>query len=316
MASEGLLIPEELPPDHRSGYVSVIGRPNVGKSTLMNAFLGQKIAIVSEKLQTTRNRILGILTRPDAQVIFVDTPGIHKPLHKLGEFMVETAKRAIPDADVICFVVDVSTWPTDEDKQIAGLLDSVRAKPIILVLNKVDLLNAEDLASHAQAYRALGNFAAEYATSALHGDNLDALLAGIVAHLPVGPRYYPEEQITDQMERFLAAELIRGQALHALRQEVPYALAVVVEQFQERREGVVYIEANIYVEKESQKKIVIGRGGSMLKQIGQAARREIEAMLEARVYLELWVKVREGWRKKDKELRQFGYALPSKKMEV
>ena len=310
MTADELLLSEDLPPYHRSGYVSVIGRPSAGKSTLMNALLGQKIAIVSAKPQTTRNRILGILTRPEAQVIFADTPGIHKPMHKLGEFMVETAKRAIPDADVICFIVDVSTWPTDEDREIAALLRAAASGPVILALNKADLLTVEDLAARAKAYRALGSYAAEYAISALRGDNLDALLAGIIGHLPPGPRYYPADQVTDQMERFIAAELIREQVIHSLRQEIPYVVAVVVEQFKERPDGVVYIEANIFVEKDSQKKIVIGRGGSMLKQIGQVARREIEAMLEVKVYLELWVKVRENWRKKDEELRRLGYMLP------
>jgi len=311
--SNDLSIPDEWPPGHRSGYVAVVGRPNVGKSTLMNALLGQKIAIVSEKPQTTRNRLLGILTRPDAQLIFMDTPGIHKPHHKLGEFMVESAKRVIPDADLVCFLVDVSLWPTKEDKEIASLLRASRADDTILVMNKGDLVASEEVASHVAAYRSLGPFATDITISALQRNKLDALLAMVIARLPLGPRYYPEEQITDQFERFVVAELIREQALHYVRQEVPHAVAVVVEQFKERQDGSVYIEADIFVEKESQKGILIGAKGSMLKRIGQKARQEIESLLGTKVYLELWVKVLKNWRKREGMLRRLGYALPKKR---
>ncbi len=318
MSDNALLFPDELPPDHRSGFVAVVGKPNVGKSTLMNVYLGQKIAIVSEKPQTTRNRLLGILTRPEAQVIFVDTPGIHSPLHKLGEFMVETAVRAIPDADLILFMVDVSTMPGGEDAQIASIIaEKIGGEggvPVILALNKVDLLASDQVETHRQAYLALGRFSEEVLISATRGDNRDELLDLIISYLPQGPRYYPEDQITDQQERFVAAELIREQALRYIHQEVPHAVAVVVEEFKERRPDLTYIGANIFVEKESQKGILIGEGGRMLKQIGRAARREIEGQLTGhKVYLELWVKVRKKWRRDEKELRRLGYALPKKK---
>ncbi|MEJ2559312.1 MAG: GTPase Era [Anaerolineae bacterium] len=300
----------ELPPDHRSGFVAVVGRPNVGKSTLMNAYLGQKIAIVSEKPQTTRNRLLGILTRDDAQIVFVDTPGIHAPLHKLGEVMVETAVRAIPDADVVLFLVDASVPPTGEDALVA---DAIRAGgeelPVVMALNKVDLLPSPE-SPYADDYLTLLQPAAWLSVSATRGDNRDELLDLVVTHLPLGPRYYPEDQITDQQTRFIAAELIREAALRRLRQEVPYALAVVVDEFKRRDEDMTYIGATIFVERDSQKGIVIGQGGRTLKDIGRSARVEIERLLDTRVFLELWVKVRPKWRKKEEELRRMGYSVP------
>jgi GTP-binding protein Era len=302
--------PEELPPDHRSGFVAVIGKPNVGKSTLMNAYLGHKVAIVSEKPQTTRHRIRGILTRPDAQIIFVDTPGIHQPRHKLGEFMVETATKAIPDADVVLFMVDVSEMPTAEDEQIAELIAEYCRSPVILVLNKADLLPPEKVQPHSNAYFGLVKYDEWMMISATRGDNLDKLLNMIVARLPQGPRYYPPDQLTDQDMRFIAAELIREQVLRFLHQEVPHSVAVVVEEWKQRREDLTYIGANIFVEKDSQKGIIIGEGGSMLKRIGRAAREEIEQLVGTQVYLDLWVKVRKKWRKDEEELRRLGYALP------
>ncbi len=300
----------ELPPNHRSGFVAVVGRPNVGKSTLMNAYLGQKIAIVSEKPQTTRNRLLGILTGDDAQIVFVDTPGIHAPLHKLGEVMVETAVRAIPDADVVLFMVDASVPPKGEDALVA---DAIRAEgeelPVVMALNKADLLSSPE-SPYADDYLALLQPAAWLLVSATRGDNRDELLDLIVAHLPLGPRYYPEDQITDQQTRFIAAELIREAALRRLRQEVPYALAVVVDEFKRRDEDMTYIGATIFVERDSQKGIVIGQGGRTLKDIGRTARTEIEKLLDTRVFLELWVKVRPKWRKKEEELRRMGYSVP------
>lgn len=312
-----LLLPEDVPPDHRSGFVAVMGKPNVGKSTLMNAYLGQKIAIVSPKPQTTRNRLLGILTLvrergdpADAQIIFVDTPGIHQPLHKLGEYMVETAIRAVPDADVVLFLVDGSQPPSDEDRQIADILGQERQAPILLVLNKSDLLPPEQVTEQVEAYRTLGEFDDWLLVSALNDDNLSPLLEATIERLPFGPRLYPEEQITDQQLRFMAAELIREQVLKHLRQEIPYSVAVIVDQFKERSEKMTYISANIFVERETQKAIVLGRDGSMIKRIGRDARQEIEDLLETRVYLELWVKVKKKWRKDEKELRRLGYALP------
>jgi GTP-binding protein Era len=320
MNDKDYLLPEELPSDHRSGFVAVVGKPNVGKSTLMNAYLGQKIAIVSEKPQTTRNRLLGILTLRraqedpvDAQVIFVDTPGIHGPRHKLGEFMVETAVRAIPDADVVVFLVDVSTLPKGGDVQIAELIKEKCQVPVLLALNKADLVAPEDVQSHAETYQALGDFAGWMLISATRGDNRDELLELIVSHLPEGPCYYPEEQVTDQQERFIAAELIREAVLRYTHQEIPHAVAVMVEEFKERGPEMTYIAANIFVEKGSQKGIVIGQGGRMLKRIGQEARKEIEEMVGTRVYLELWVKVKKKWRRDEDELRRLGYALPKKR---
>jgi GTP-binding protein Era len=315
-----LLLPEELPPDHRSGFVAVVGKPNVGKSTLMNAFLGQKIAIVSAKPQTTRNRLLGILTlerkrgdAADAQLIFVDTPGIHQPLHRLGEYMVETAVRAIPDADLVLFLVDVSRPPNAEDRQIAGLLRERRRVPVLLVLNKADLLDPSQVSSHVEAYQALGPFDDSLLVSARRGDKLDSLLQATIERLPTGPRYYPEEQVTDQQLRFMVAELVREQVLRHLRQEVPHSVAVIVEDFKARSEELTYISANVFVERDTQKAIILGRQGAMIKRIGQSARREIQDLLGTRVYLELWVKVTKKWRKDEQELRRLGYALPGHK---
>ena len=302
------VLPEaELPADHRSGFVAVVGRPNVGKSTLVNVYVGQKVAIVSEKPQTTRNRILGILTRADAQIIFVDTPGIHRPVHKLGEYMVETAQAAVPDADVVLFMVDVNVPPTEEDHIVACFLAQTCRSPVILVLNKMDRLPADKVQPHSEAYFSLGHFDDWMMTSATRGDNLDKLLAIVLLRLPLGPRYYPEGQVTDVTERFIAAELVREQVLRLLHQEVPHAIAVAVEEFKERRSGLIYIAATIYVEKESQKGIVIGAEGNMLKRIGAAAREEIEHTLNSKVFLELWVKVRSKWRRDAATLRYIGY---------
>ena len=313
---------ETVPPGHRSGFVAVIGQPNVGKSTLMNQFLGQKVAIVSPKPQTTRTRIRGILTREDAQVIFVDTPGLHRPRHKLGKVMVATAARAIPDADVVLFVVDVSVMPTEEERMIARMIRERTQNPTILVLNKMDRLPADRVKRHAAAYWELcrdllpppvgeGRGGGWMMTVATEAVNLDELLEMIVVHLPQGPRYYPGDQITDQTEREIAAELIREQALHFTRDEVPHAVAVVVEEFKERENEVVYIAANVYVERESQKGIIIGKRGQMLRRIGAAARQEIERMVGGRVYLDLWVKVSKNWRRDMGRVQQMGYKPPT-----
>ncbi len=310
--------PEELPEGHKSGFVAVMGKPNVGKSTLINAFVGQKIAIISPKPQTTRRRLRGILTLPQAQIIFIDTPGIHFPKHRLGEYMVETATRALKGIDLALFMVDVSQLPTKEDEKIARLLiprdraRKSRPAPAILVLNKVDLLLPEKGEAHREAYLALGEFQEWLFLSATRGDNRERLLELIIEYLPLGPQYYPPDQVTDQEVRFMAAELIREQALESLHQEVPHSVAVVVEEFQERREDLTYISATIYVEKASQKGIVLGQEGKMLKRIGTTARREIEALLGKRVYLELWVKVSKKWRRDEGALRRLGYVLPKK----
>jgi len=305
-----MLIPESLPEDHRSGFVALVGRPNVGKSTLMNAYLGQKIAIVSEKPQTTRQRILGILTEPHYQIVFVDTPGIHTPHHRLGEYMVTTAKRVLKDADVILWLVDGSVPPTPDDESIGQILREAAKVPVILAVNKIDLVREEEWDGIAAPYLALANVQAHALISATRGDNRDRLLAMIVEALPLGPRYFPEEQVTDQDERFLAAELIREQVLRECHQEVPHSVAVIVDEFKDRSDDFSYISATIAVERESQKQIVIGRGGSMLKRIGQGARLEIEKALGRRVYLELWVKVLPKWRRDPALLKRLGYVLP------
>jgi len=296
---------EELPPGHKSGFVAVVGRPNVGKSTLVNALVGQKVAIVSAKPQTTRSRILGILTREDVQVIFVDTPGLHRPQHRLGQALVREATGAIPDADAILFVVDVSVPPTDEDRLVAEIIRSHSRKPLVLVLNKMDRLPPDKVKPHTEAYWALAPEHADWVmTIATQGVNLDRLLAAVIAALPEGPRYYPGDQVTDQTEREIAAELVREQVLRYTREEVPHAVAVVVTEFTERESGVIYVAADVFVERDSQKGILIGRGGAMLRQIGAAARQEIERMTGGRVYLDLHVRVRKDWRRDERALRE------------
>ena len=310
MTNDLLFDDSTLPPDHRSGFVAVVGRPNVGKSTLTNYYLGQKIAIVSPKPQTTRNQLLGILTLSRAQIIFVDTPGIHKPHHKFGEYLVQEAVRAIPDSDLILWLADASTAPTDEDRLVAEAIQSQKNRPpVILALNKIDLLSREDVLLRLTQFTNLFQPDHTMPLSALRGDNRDELLNLIIETLPPGPRYFPEDQVTDQHTRFIAAELIREAALQTLRQEVPHALAVLVEEFKERSQNLIYIAAKLFVERESQKGIVIGKGGLTLKKIGQIARPQIEELVDAKVFLELRVKVRPKWRKKKEELKRLGYSV-------
>ena len=310
--------PSETRPGFRSGFVAVIGKPNVGKSTLLNAYLGQKISIVTNKPQTTRDRIRGILTRPEAQVIFIDTPGIHQPQHSLGQYMVDTALGAMAEADVIIFLVDVTDLPDGDDRRIAEALRAQPGtRPVILALNKMDrLINPDDLKAHVEAYWSLAPTPAGAEPpapcdwtmlSATQHKNLDELLQKVTAVLPEGPMYYPPDQVTDQQERDITAELIREQVLLHLRQEVPHSVAVVIEQYDEQAKGNVHIAATIYVEKESQKGILIGSGGHTLKQIGADARHELHRLLDAKVILELWVNVRKNWRHDQRELRHMGY---------
>lgn len=307
-----LVPPEDLPEDYRSGFVAVMGRPNVGKSTLINGYVGQKVAIVSPKPQTTRRRLRGILTLPEAQIVFTDTPGFHEPRHKLGEYMVETAIRAIPDADVVLFVVDVSTLPGTRDSQLARLIQQRATGACILVMNKVDLVTPDKGEERREAYLSLTDCDHWLMFSATEGHNHDELLDLIIQYLPPGPQLYPADQITDQPLRFMAAELVREQVLAHLYEEVPHWVAVAVEEFEERREDLTYIEAIVYAAKESQKGIIIGQGGKMLKRIGKAARKEMEALLGTKVYLELWVKVRTGWPRDEVALRDLGYVLPKR----
>lgn len=307
-----LVPPEDLPEDYRSGFVAVMGRPNVGKSTLINGYVGQKVAIVSPKPQTTRRRLRGILTLPEAQIVFTDTPGFHEPRHKLGEYMVETAIRAIPDADVVLFVVDVSTLPGARDSQLARLIQQRATGACILVMNKVDLVTPDKGEERREAYLSLTDCDHWLMFSATEGHNHDELLDLIIQYLPPGPQLYPADQITDQPLRFMAAELVREQVLAHLYEEVPHWVAVAVEEFEERREDLTYIEAIVYAAKESQKGIIIGQGGKMLKRIGKAARKEMELLLGTKVYLELWVKVRTGWPRDEVALRDLGYVLPKR----
>jgi GTP-binding protein Era len=293
-------------PNPKSGFVAIVGKPNVGKSTLVNAYVGAKIAIVSSKPQTTRRVIRGILTRPDAQVIFVDTPGIHKPRHKLGSVMVEAATRAINEVDVVVFLTDGSRLPTDEDTRIGRLLNERCRVPVLLALNKMDLLKPADVQQITEAHWALAKHADWMRLSATRGENLDQLLRQILARLPEGPPLYPADQVTDQTLQAIAAELIREQVLQHTRQEVPHSVAVAIEQWEDRRADLTHITATIYVERESQKAIVIGAGGALLKEIGQNARAEIELWVGHQVYLELWVKVWEKWREREQSLRELG----------
>ncbi|MFZ1238334.1 GTPase Era [Candidatus Amarolinea dominans] len=296
-------------PEHRAGFVAIIGRPNVGKSTLLNAILGQKIAITAPKPQTTRSRLLGILTLAEAQIVFVDTPGIHRPRHKLGEYMVQQAVMALPDADVILWIVDIAEPPFAEDEQIALLLAQKAAgRPVVIGCNKVDLVNASTLAERQAVFSALVAPTALVTLAAARGQGVDDLIAVLRPLLPLSPPYYPADQVTDVQERFIAAELVREAVIHHLREEVPHAVAVVVDEFKTRGPEMTYIAATVYVERESQKGIVLGLGGRMLKQIGQQARVGIEEMLETKVYLELWVKVVPHWRRDLTYLRRFGYA--------
>ncbi len=296
----------DWPAGHRSGFVAIVGAPNVGKSTIMNYFLGQKLAIVSPKPQTTRQRILGILTREDAQVLFLDTPGLHKPVTQLGEYMVSAARDSLDDADVVLWVVDGSREPDDADRTVAEALASTEA-PKALILNKRDQVPAGAMPERQRAYLALATAEQVFWTAATLGRGMEPVLDWIIAHLPAGPRYYPEDQLTDREERFLVAELIREQALLKLRHEVPHAIAVTIDEFKERQDGPHYVAATLYVEKESQKPIVIGAGGATLKAIGTAARAEIERLLGHPVYLALWVKVRHNWRRNPAHLRALGY---------
>lgn len=298
----------ETPADHRAGFVAVIGRPNVGKSTLMNAFLGEKVAIVSPRPQTTRTRQLGILTSEKYQIIFMDTPGIMQPRHKLDEYMLEMAVDSLNDADLILWLVDASEPIGAGDRAIATQLIALENEvPIILAMNKSDLLLPEQVLPRSADYNGLLPEADWLLFSAKIGLGRAELLQRIVNKLPLGPRFYPPDQVTDVYLRDIAAEFIREQVMLQLRDELPYSIAVQVTDFKERENGTTYIGANIFVERENHKRIVIGAKGSQLKAIGSAARQEIATLVEGNIYLELWVKVAPKWRRNEKTLRRLGY---------
>ena len=290
---------------YKSGFASVIGRPNVGKSTLINKIIGQKIAIMSDKPQTTRSRIQCILTRDDAQIIFLDTPGIHKPLFKLGEHMLKAAEGTLKEVDVILFVVDATEKFGGGEKYILERLETTPA-PVILVINKVDLIDREKILPIIAEYSARKNFAAVIPISAIDGTNLDALIDEVKKFLPEGPKYYPADMVTDQPERLIVAELIREKILHVTEDEVPHSIAVDIEEIKPRKNSTTYIRAVIYVERDSQKGILIGKGGELLKGVGKNARPEIEMLLGTKVYLDLWVKVKRGWRNSTGAIQNFG----------
>jgi GTP-binding protein Era len=294
-------------PAFKSGFVAVVGRPNVGKSTLMNAFLGQKLAAVSPKPQTTYRRQLGILTRPGAQVIFIDTPGMHKPVHKLGEFMNEEAESALGDADLVLFLADASAPPTSEDHLLAEKILALRKQPaVLLALNKIDLVPVGRQEERRIAFQALLPSADVLSVSALTGFQRQQLLDAIITRLPEGPQFYDDEQVTDLYEREIAADLVREAVMLHLRDEIPHSVAVRMDEFKERSADMSYISATLLVERDSQKGIVIGQNGAMLKQIGTSARQAIEEMCGRRVYLELHVKVQKNWRNSPEALRWLG----------
>ncbi|MBR4642389.1 MAG: GTPase Era [Selenomonadaceae bacterium] len=291
--------------NYKSGFVAVIGRPNVGKSTLINKIIGQKVAITSDKPQTTRSRIQCILTEDDAQIIFLDTPGIHKPKFKLGEYMLKAAEGTLKEVDAIFFVIDATEKFGGGEKYILERL-STTTKPVILVVNKIDLLDREKLLPIIAEYSARRNFAAVVPISAANGINLDELIGEVKKFLPEGVQYYPADMVTDQPERLIIAELIREKILHATQDEVPHSIAVDLEEFTPRDNGTIFIRATIYVERDSQKGILIGKSGAMLKQVGAAARPEIEMLLGAKIFLDLWVKVKRDWRNSIGALQSFG----------
>lgn len=302
-----------LPPDHRSGVVAVVGRPNVGKSTLINRILGQKIAIVSPKPQTTRRQQLGIYTEAKAQILFMDTPGLHTPHHKLGEYMVGVAEEALKDGDVILWVLDISVEPTKEDLQIAELVNKFRGNTqVVLALNKVDLVDAKKREAHLAIYGTLVENDAAILVSATKGDGVSELIDYLRESMPLGPRYYPADQVSEVNMRFIAAEVIREKIILNTEQEIPYSVAVEVEEYKERSESMTYVSATIYVERDSQKGILIGKSGDMIKRIGSEARSELAEMLGTQVYTELRVKVLKNWRMDEDLMRRLGYRLPKK----
>ncbi|WP_138415734.1 GTPase Era [Aquibacillus sediminis] len=291
----------------KSGFISIIGRPNVGKSTFMNRVIGQKIAIMSDKPQTTRNKVQGVLTEKDAQFIFIDTPGIHKPKHKLGDFMVKIAENTLNEVDAVLFMINAEEGYGRGDQFILDRLQKVN-NPVFLIINKIDQVHPDQLLPLIDEYKNKFEFEEIIPISALEGNNVDHLLQVVKSHLPEGPQYYPEDQVTDHPERFIISELIREKALQLTREEIPHSIAVVIDNIEERENEKLLVQATIVTERKSQKGIIIGKQGSMLKEIGKRARRDIEALLGTKVYLELWVKVQKDWRNRQQQLTEFGFS--------
>lgn len=291
----------------KSGFVSIIGRPNVGKSTLLNYVIGQKIAIMSDKPQTTRNKIQGVYTDDDVQIVFIDTPGIHRPKHRLGDFMMKVAKNTLREVDLILYVVDASESFGPGEEYIIERLKEAET-PTFLVINKIDKITPDELLVVIDTYRTKHDFEEVIPISALQGNNVTTLIEQITNYLEEGPQYYPTDQVTDHPERFIVSELIREKVLHLTREEIPHSVAVQIEQMK-KREGseTVYIGATVIVERSSQKGIIIGKNGAMLKEIGKRARLDIEKLLGSKVFLELWVKVLKDWRNKPTHLKEFGF---------
>ncbi|PTK53313.1 GTPase Era [Staphylococcus haemolyticus] len=292
--------------EHKSGFVSIIGRPNVGKSTFMNRVIGHKIAIMSDKAQTTRNKIQGVMTRNDAQIIFLDTPGIHKPKHKLGDYMMRVAKNTLSEIDAIMFMVNVNEEIGRGDEYIMEMLKNVKT-PVFLVLNKIDLVHPDALMPRIEQYQKYMDFTEIVPISALEGLNVDHFIDVLKTYLPGGPKYYPDDQISDHPEQFVVSEIIREKILHLTSEEIPHAIGVNVDRMIKENDERVRVEATIFVERDSQKGIVIGKGGKKLKEVGKRARHDIEMLLGSKVYLELWVKVQKDWRNKVNFIRQMGY---------
>ncbi|MFC4356109.1 GTPase Era [Chryseomicrobium palamuruense] len=291
----------------KSGFISIIGRPNVGKSTFLNRVIGQKIAIMSDKPQTTRNKVQGVLTQDSSQMIFIDTPGIHKPKHKLGDFMMKVAKNTLKEVDAILFMVNATEPIGAGDKMIMELLQDNKT-PVFLIINKIDQIHPDEILAIIDSYKEEYDFAEIVPISALQGNNVDRLLSTIESYLPVGPQYYPADQVTDHPERFIISELIREKVLHVTREEIPHSIAVVIEQIKkEETKELINVSATIIVERDSQKGIVIGKRGALLKDIGTKARHDIEMLLGSKVFLELWVKVQKDWRNKSNQLRDYGF---------
>lgn len=292
--------------EYKSGFISLIGRPNVGKSTLINEIIGEKISIISDKAQTTRNRISGIYTTKSEQMIFIDTPGVHKPKHRLGDFMNDQALTTLNEVDVVLFLVNASQKRGPGDSFIMERLEKI-SQPVFLVINQIDKVHPDDLPAIAESYTQDYDFSEVIPISAANGNNIDNLLQTVVSYLPEGPKYYPEDQVTDHPESFIIKEIIREKVLELTREEIPHSTAIVIDNIFRNDDDKLEISANIVIERSSQKGIIIGKKGSMLKEIGKRARRELEALLGEKIYLDLWVRVKSDWRDRDNYLADFGY---------